>query len=358
MRLRKHIKKLKPQGYVEAPPPPHVVDCSLGVNPYGCAPALRDVSISAKDTSPYPQPDGAALRQRLAAHWQNSLTADNFVLQTGSMGVLQLANQIMLSDGDGVLGPAPLFVDYRFAAEAAGATYTGVPLLNGTEWALTADAFIGHIKSRHKIIYIDSPNNPTGKSLPLSAIEKIAIAAKENGSLLIVDEAYGDFLPPGRSAIQLVPKYSHLLVVRSFSKGFGLAGIRAGYGVAGGVLSDAMRRADTLFALGTPSLFFAEQALKHTAFLTDSAHRIAAAKKQLLEELTAIHYAETDLAVPIALLFYDDDKPLAQHFKEQRVLVSSGKNIDGLDKRYARLRIPPDDELPALFKAVRAIQKT
>ena len=79
------------------------------------------------------------------------------------------------------------------------------------------------------VIYLDNPNNPTGKIIPLEEIEEVVKKAAELDIAVIVDEVYGDFMSKENSSISLINQYDNLLIVRSFSKGFGLAGLRIGY---------------------------------------------------------------------------------------------------------------------------------
>lgn len=357
MRARAHFTPSARSSYAQSVPgPPPRVDCSLGVNPYGPPPALRDVAVTGAELADYPPPDGAPLREAVARYWSDvaALGPENVVLHTGSMGVLQLAGRLVLDPGDEVLGPSPMFADYKYDVEAAGGVYRPVLLRPERGFAFDAGAFVAAIRPCHKLVYIDNPNNPTGQAIPPAALRRVAQAARENDSLLVVDEAYGDFLPPEDSAVALVPEFPNLLVARSFSKGFGLAGIRAGYGVAREELIQNLRAVDTIFVLGTPALVFAQRALEHRAYVADTARRIASDKARIQDGLTWLRCAATHPGVPILLLWAEAPGSLKERFARRGVRV--GAPLEGLDERYARLRVPPPHQMDDLLEALAAVE--
>ncbi|MDY7081490.1 MAG: aminotransferase class I/II-fold pyridoxal phosphate-dependent enzyme, partial [Halobacteria archaeon] len=117
-----------------------------------------------------------------------------------------------------------------------------------------------------KIVYITSPNNPTGGTLELDGVEKVAEGVD---ALVIVDEAYWEFSTKD-SAVPLVAELDNLAVTRTFSKAFGLAGMRVGYGVVPAELASAYRKVVTPFCVGTPSLYAAMGALEDEGHLQES----------------------------------------------------------------------------------------
>ena len=125
---------------------------------------------------------------------------------------------------------ASQFPDYVRAARTRGAKYKGV-VLTPPELKMSAAKLLEHLNQDTEVVYIDNPNNPTGQVLPLADLETIVAQAQRQNTAVIVDEAYGDFVANENSAINLVTRYPNLAVARSFSKGWGLAGLRVGYGV-------------------------------------------------------------------------------------------------------------------------------
>src|SRR5699024_4459156 len=114
-----------------------------------------------------------------------------------------------------------------------GGIYCDAPLSAENKYLFESFSIIFKLQQAdYKLLYLDNPNNPTGQIIPIEEIEFIVKKAAENSTCVIVDEAYGDYMDQQSSAISLVHKYENLFVVRTFSKAYGLAGMRIGYVVA------------------------------------------------------------------------------------------------------------------------------
>jgi histidinol-phosphate aminotransferase len=128
-----------------------------------------------------------------------------------------------------VLGHAPQFPAYVDHVHCIGANYRYYTMQARDNYRFDADGYIALMDADCDMFIVENPNNPTGQVIAIKDVERIAKRALELDTVLVVDEAYGDYMPLANSAIRLVAEYPNVVVTRSFSKGYGLAGIRLGY---------------------------------------------------------------------------------------------------------------------------------
>ncbi len=180
--------------------------------------------------------------------------------------------------------------------KVAGVEYLPVELqkndglaFNGT----VAERMVKQIDHSIDAVYLDSPNNPTGQQIPLELMEQIVAKAYRCAIPVIVDEAYSDFLSKDSSALVLLKRIDNVIVVRSFSKGFGLAGIRVGYGICRGMFKDAWQKVDIPATLSTVTTALAAQALQRIDFLEACKVKTRELKQQLLTACRGFIICET-----------------------------------------------------------------
>lgn len=337
----------------------NIIDCALGTNPFGSPEAATAAFAEAAcgcRLSSYPDPWGQELKQALAVHWeQAAITVDNIVLGAGSVGILLRLNTLFLAPGSVLAGFAPQFSDYVRTARAWGAEYRPVALV-APELRLSGSRLLDHLSPDVAAVYIDNPHNPTGQVLPISELKQIAARALSQNTAVIVDEAYGDFMMDDNSAINLVHDYPNVAVARSFSKGWGLAGLRVGYGIMNVKLRQLYDKVNLPFSVIDPAAAAACAALTEPGFIVRSRVKIARIKKQIKQCLTCLKMAASDDATPIMTLTGPDTGlNLRQLFLDRGVVVVDGAEFPGLSSASVRLRVPADDA--ALLTRLRLIER-
>ena len=210
----------------------------------------------------YPDGGGYRLRQALGKHW--NISPDGVILGNGSNELLELVGRCFLMPGDEVVYAKQAFVVYDMVAQITGAAKVAVPLRNLTH---DLDAMRAAITPRTKMVFLANPNNPTGTAVPARALEAF-LASVPVDVLVVLDEAYYEYLSRELQpdALRFVRDGRLLLVLRTFSKIYGLAGLRIGYGMGPGPLIDLLNRAREPFNTN----FLAQVAA--TAALGDTAH--------------------------------------------------------------------------------------
>ena len=228
------------------------IDLGDNTNLWGASPAAAralGAAIGAGVTR-YPSRYGASLKRAIAERYD--VAPDMVVTGAGSDGVLEPAIRAFCAPGDRVAMCDPTFVMAGTFALMNGAVPVAVPLLRDYD----ADAD-GLLATGARIIYLCSPNNPTGRALSAEVIARIATHAD---GLVIIDEAYAEFA--GADAMQLARESDRVLVTRTLSKAYGLAGLRVGYGIAAAPIVAALEKARGPYTIAAPSEAAAEAAMR------------------------------------------------------------------------------------------------
>jgi len=209
-----------------------VIKLASNENPMGPSPkAVEAIKKSCDDLSRYPDPSCYRLRQKLAAQW--SLRADDIVIGNGSNELIDLLVRVFCEPGDRIIIPEKSFVAYSICAQAARVGKREIPVNKNFQWDVEefVDDFKNHHSSREKILFIANPNNPTGTYLKKAEADYLMSELGNRSDLLIVfDEAYNEYVRAKdfANSSDYFKKYSNMMMVRTFSKIYGLAGLRIG----------------------------------------------------------------------------------------------------------------------------------
>jgi histidinol-phosphate aminotransferase len=332
---------------------PVEVDCSLGTNPVG-APDIfcqQFRGAALPDPCPYPGND-LPFREALSTYWGGSFSPDEVIPGTGSIGLIVSVARTFCAPGSIVLGAVPQFPDGPMHFQFSGADYRAVRLAPPL-FRLEIDALLSAMKGDESMVYLDRPHNPTGQATPLVDLKPLADACDETGALLVVDEAYGDFIPREESAIQM--KNRSVIVLRSFSKGRGLAGIRTGYAVVRDPEARRfMRKVAPPFSITSTALEMAVTSLGDEEFSAKSVEVTGSIKKEVLraiEGTPGIICAETHPHVPIMLVTaLTEGVNLYETLMAEGIRSEAGTCFEGLGQESARLRIPSPDKLEIFLR--------
>jgi histidinol-phosphate aminotransferase len=269
--------------------PKQIVKLASNENPLGMPESARLAIVAATaQLGRYPDPAGFELKQALSTRWsvpQNWLTLGN-----GSNDILELVASALLEPGSSVVYSQHAFVVYRLATQARGARHLVVP---AKDFGHDLPAMLEAIDGTTRVVFIANPNNPTGTYLPNAELEAFLEAlAQRHGTrvTIVLDEAYNEFLEPEQrvDSVGLVKRYANLLVSRSFSKAYGLAGLRVGYAIAQPTLTDLMNRVRQPFNVNSLAQAAAIAALQDTEFLAKSFSVNRDGKTQLQQGFTKL----------------------------------------------------------------------
>jgi histidinol-phosphate aminotransferase len=244
-----------------------IVKLASNENPLGAPEsARRAMAAAVADLGRYPDSNGFELKSALAARY--GVPMDWVTLGNGSNDILELAAAAMLAPGRSCVYAQHSFAVYALATQARGARAVVVP---ARQLGHDLEAMLAAIASDTTLIYVANPNNPTGTHVRGEAIDAF-LAQVPARVVVVLDEAYNEYLPPELriDSTAWVRRHANVLVSRTFSKAFGLAGLRIGYGLAQRELTDLLNRVRQPFNVSTVAQAAAVAALADDDFLARS----------------------------------------------------------------------------------------
>lgn len=256
-----------------------IVKLASNENPLGLSSKVRTaLQETLSGLARYPDANGFYLKAKLAKKF--GIAANQITLGNGSNDCLELVARTFVNDSHEVIFSQHAFVVYPLVTQAIGAKGVAVPAKN---YGHDLDAMLAAITEKTRMIFIANPNNPTGTFLTSEELANFLAQVPAN-VLVILDEAYYEYVPEEERApsFDWLAQYPNLLVSRTFSKAYGLAGLRAGYMVSHPDVADLMNRARQPFNMNSLSLRAAEVALDDDDYLQQSVAVNAAGMEQLV----------------------------------------------------------------------------
>lgn len=246
-----------------------VVKLASNENPLGMSPkAQMAMQEAARDLGRYPDGNGFDLKAALVARF--GLQPEQITLGNGSNDILEMVAHAFLRPGTESVMSAHAFAVYALASQAVGARLVVVPA-KPADLGHDLEAMAKAVTPATTVVWLANPNNPTGSFIPGDQIHAF-IRAMPASVLVVLDEAYTEYLPPEDRypALDWVQEFPNLLVSRSFSKAYGLAGLRVGYGVASTLVTDLLNRVRQPFNVNSLAQAAAAAALSDHEFLDRS----------------------------------------------------------------------------------------
>lgn len=204
--------------------------------------------------------------------------------------------------------------------------------------------FMEKMNDSYKIIEIENPNNPTGQIIDIADIEEIVRKAKQYNSIVIVDEAYGDYMSKSNSSIKLVKKYDNVIVLRSASKFYGLPNHRIGYMFASKKLIDIYNEIAMPFPFSDLSASIFTKILKNYQKLEYTKSKVIEVKEKICSNLKKENYLYTNMETPIFTVKTNKYKNLTRKLQEEGIISENCNYFINLDNKYSRIRINKDYE--------------
>jgi histidinol-phosphate aminotransferase len=346
--MRKNIAEMA--GYVPGFQPPDAerwIKLNTNENPYPPSPRVREAILAELDGDgeslrKYPDPGSRAMRQAAAALY--GFDPSWVITANGSDELLNNLIRAFAGEGEEVAYVHPSYSYYATLAEIQGARIR--------TFGLTDDFIIKDFPERYagKLFFLTSPNAPLGFAFPLDYIEELA---RRCAGMLVVDEAYVDFAE--FSAMELVKKYENVVVTRTFSKSYSLAGMRLGLAVARPEVVAALDKIRDHYHLDRLALVAATAALQDQAHLTATVARIRATRERFVAGLAALGYAVIPSQANFVFASPPDrnGKRIYEALYTRKILVRYFS--DPLLTHGMRVTIGTDEEMEATLAALREI---
>jgi histidinol-phosphate aminotransferase len=244
-------------------PETEILKIDANENPYGCSPRVGKALASYPYLNIYPDAAQTDLREQLSGYV--GLGPEYLVAGSGSDELIDLLLRMFLEPGAETITTVPTFDMYRFSTQVCNGR--AVEVIRLKDFRVDVAAIKAAVTSKTRIIFIANPNNPTGNLIP----EKDILELIEIGLPLVIDEAYYEFA--GKTVVNLVPEYENLIVLRTFSKWAGLAGLRIGYGIFTPKIAEILLKIKPPYNINMAALVAAGESLKDKDYLLGTYRR-------------------------------------------------------------------------------------
>ncbi len=252
-------------------------------NPYGCSPKVYQALADYSRYHIYPDPAQRDLREALEGYV--GVSRQHILCGSGSDELIDLVLRLFLKPEDEVINCPPTFGMYPFSTNVCGGKLIDIPRIDKS-FAIDVAGIKRALDTKTEVIFIASPNNPTGNTIA----EQEIIELLETGRIVVVDEAYFEF--SGVTMASLVPNYPNLIVLRTFSKWAGLAGLRIGYGVFPIEIAGYLMRIKQPYNINAAAQVAVLASLADIDYLRDNVAKIVAERERLFGELEKLGWLE------------------------------------------------------------------
>jgi histidinol-phosphate aminotransferase len=330
-----------------------VVKLASNENPLGPSPlAVRAVTEAAKGMHVYPDASGHLVREAIGAHF--GIEPELVVLGNGSDEILNVLGQVFLDGPEhrAVMG-WPSFLRYPATAELADSQCVKVPL--DASWRHDIGAMIAAVSAETRLVFVANPNNPTGTLVVADELLRL-MDALPSGAVLVLDEAYYEFArdePGYPDSVAWVREGRPVVVVRTFSKSYGLAGIRVGYAFAPAEIVDAYNRVREPFDVNSLAQAAAIAALQDSDHLRRTLEVNRAGMERTVARVRELGFATVESHANFVCIEVEDSKSVADALMRQGVIVRSGHVFDM--PRHIRVTIGNPGEVARFLAAFERV---
>ncbi|MDB9447251.1 histidinol-phosphate transaminase [Anabaena sp. CS-542/02] len=344
--FRNHIRTMASYVPSEQPQPGvEIIKLNSNENPYPPSPVVLDLlkNINGEWLRRYPEPLGGEFRR--AASKVLGVPHDWIIVGNGSDEVLNLVVRACAEPGRKVVYPIPTYVLYVTLVQIQGAEIIQIPYGEDDRFPLeeliTADG---------NVTFIASPNSPSGCIVPMEDLRKLA---SRLSGVLVIDEAYVDFAQ--ENALALVKEYDNVIVIRTLSKGYSLAGLRLGFGVANPRLLDGLFKVKDSYNIDAIACALGAAAMTDQAYKNACVAKVKASRTKLATDLKQLGFQVGDSHTNFLLVQPPQENAqfLYQRLKERQILVRYFPQ-PGLDHKL-RITVGTDQQNQVLVEALRQI---
>ena len=263
-------------------PAEKVIKLDGNENPYGCSAKVRQALANYANYHLYPDPEQRELRKALGEY--TGVSSEYIIAGSGSDELIDLVLRLFVKPGDKVVNCPPTFGMYPFSTDVCGGKVVNIP--RGKDFSIDVAAIKRVLDKRTKVIFVASPNNPSGNLTPESEVLELL----DTEAIVVIDEAYCEFSKV--TMAHLVPKYLNLVILRSLSKWAGLAGLRAGYGIFPTNIVKYLMRIKQPYNVNAAAQVASLASLNDINYLRSTIKAIVRERERLLTKLGQLDWLE------------------------------------------------------------------
>ena len=329
-------------------PPDKIIKLASNENPLGPSPGVLEVLKTAV-TEAHRYPEQYELLQALSRHL--GVDTNALLLGNGSNDVIDLVARTFLGQGDEAISSQYAFAIFQIATQSTGAKNVVAPAKN---YGHDLDAMHAVITPKTKVIWIANPNNPTGTFISYNAIKEF-LQEVPNHIVVVLDEAYFEYLDPTDqvNAITWLTEHPNLILMRTFSKIYGLAGLRVGYGITSPEIAELLNRVRHPFNVNSLAIHAAAAALLDHDFVIKSFEQNKKGRDQLLQNLQQLHIDCLPAYGNFVTIQLEQVDKINNALLEQGIIVRPLAAYDLPD--YLRVTVGTEDENTHFLSALSSI---
>lgn len=311
---------------------------------------LADFILNDPKLNLYPDTDSNELREAISRNW--GVEKEMVLVGTGSDQLIQVIANAFIGCGDKVLYPVPSFGMYKDSCIIAGGAAVKYELDPENNYEYSKEKIVeAYIEQKPKIIYICNPNNPTGNLMPVDDILEVVRYCKN--SVVIVDEAYAEFCDA--TVIPYVEKYENLLVLRTFSKAYGIAGVRCGYSIASAKLTGIVNLTKPPYNISSLSQLVAMLVLEEKGQIEENIAYLVKERDWLAAELLKVKGIKVyNSAANFILIRIENSKEVYKKLCEKGIFIRAFGQAPMLEG-CMRISIGTHEQNAILLDEIKAI---
>ena len=326
-----------------------VIKLDANENPYGASPKVNEALAEFGSYHIYPDPDQEHARDVLSSYV--GVSPEYLFLGNGSDELIDLLMRAVLNPGDEVVDFSPTFGVYAFVAQQYEAPLIDVP--RDERFDIDPDAALAAITSKTKITFIASPNNPTGNPASRKLVDRLL----DTGVLVVLDEAYAEFY--GQSLAPMVAERDNLVLLRTFSKWAGLAGLRLGYAVLPSSISSHMWKLKAPFNINQAAVVAMEASLNDRAWLEQNVQKIKVEQQRMMTLLGEVDYLTPYPSAANFIIVHADGisgAELTQYLADNGILVRFYNSVRL--RNFVRISVGKPEQTDRLIEVLRSAPRS
>ena len=335
-------------------PDKKIIDFSSNVNPLGCHPEVKKyLKKQLNQIDVYPDSESTRLRSNLK--WFTGLNTSQILVGNGATEIIYNFCSAFVNKKSKVLIPCPTFSEYEKAVKFFGGKTIHFKSLNINK---VLPEFLAEIP-KNGIVFFCNPNNPTGEILSKKSMQQIVLTAKKKSTLVFLDETFIELVPSSNlSIVKTIKSYENLFILRSFTKSFGLAGLRIGYGLGNKKIIEVLQRIKIPWNVNYIAQSAASAALCYSDFLEKSRENIKKENSFLMNSLSKFQWLSCFQSSTNFILIKTkiNSKLLQTKLLKKNILIRDCSTFCGLNENYIRIAIKNRNQNKLLLKALGEIK--
>lgn len=341
--------------------PSDVLRFDLNTNPYMPKPVLEKLAqkVATLDVNEYPDATYISVREGLVKYLTRfgvTVDAENIMITNGADEALDHVTKCFIDEHATSILPQPTYAMFKVLTEICGGKTFAIPRKG--DFSIDVDLIKKNISPETKLLFVCSPNNPTGNTTPNSDIEDLL---KKEDIVVMVDEAYGEFAKENgkESALELLSDHDNLIVVKTFSKAFGMAGVRVGYIITNSKIMNLLNKIRFPNSVGTIPVEIANLALENVDWMLSVIKKLVSERKRLVKELSVfpefgIFPSSTNFLLIEVSSDWDSENIMLELMK-RGIVIRSYQNP--YMKNHLRITIRSPDQNDKLLKNLKEIMQ-